>query len=205
MDASLKEALERWRKAGLVTVAQAEAIERYEESDVAATRASPSPASPSQDQPTNPRAEHSPPLLTNRWLHRVIHPGFARRPPFFVSARLVGLLAAALAGLALFVAVINAGTDLLLAPGRLPHELPSLAIQVVAAALGLAGGILMWNGHRRGKRLVVGSLVLDVVGNAVPDPRHLFAIEALLQLALWAAIYYLVVVSRYERLPRPVT
>jgi hypothetical protein len=129
----------------------------------------------------------------------VVNPPFARRPPVFVNARWVGMAAALLAGLALFVVLVSAGTDLLLAPGRLPRELLGFAVQTLAAALGLAGGFLMWSRHRRGKRLVVASLLLDVVANAVPDPHHLLALDSLLQLLLWAALYYLVVVSRYDR------
>jgi hypothetical protein len=196
MDVGLRKAVERWRKAGLITVAQAEAIKQFEEQSVGAG------LDPAHWQ----RAGTSPaPTVGRAVLHPILHPPFARRPPFFVSARLVGVVAAVLAGLALFAALINAGTDLLLAPSRLPHELLGLVVGVTAASLGLAGGVLMWSGHRRGKRLVVGSLALDVLANAVPDPRHLLAIDSLLLIALWAGLYVLVVVSRYERLPRPVT
>jgi hypothetical protein len=201
MDVGLRRAVERWRKAGLITVAQSEAIEKYED-EVGAGH---SPRAAAAQRRIQSRPGHGPPLRANRLVHPILHPPFARRPPFFVSARLVGVIAAVLAGLALFVELINAGTDLLLAPGRLPHELLGLALGMTAASLGLAGGILMWSGHRRGKRLVVGSLALDVVANAVPDPRHLLAIDSLLLVAVWILLYVLVVVSRYERLTRPVT
>jgi hypothetical protein len=199
MDAKLRSAVERWRRAGLITVSQFEAIEDFEKQAIAARRA------PATERQAPARAGHASRLRMGRLLHPIVNPPFARRPPFFVSARVVGIAVAVLAGLALFAAVINAGTDLLLAPGRLLHELPALTLETAAAAFGLAGGVLMWSGHRRGKRLVVGSLVLDVVANAVPDPHHLLAIDSLLQLALWLALYLLVVVSRYERLPGPVT
>ena len=198
MDKGLAKTVERWRKAGLITVAQAEAITDFEKQG-----AQPAPT-------TQPRgAGHGPSLWkAPGWggvVHAAVNPPFARRPPFFISARLVGLGVAVLAGLALFAALINAGTDLLLAPGRLPHELLNLSVQLTAASLGLAGGVLMWSRHRRGKRFVVASLLLDLAGNAIPDPHHLIAIDSLLQVLLWLAIYYLVVISRYGRPAAAVT
>ena len=134
-------------------------------------------------------------------MHAAVNPPFGRRPPFFVNARLVGLTAAVLAGLALFASVISAGTDLLLAPGRLPHEALGLALQITAAALGLGGGLLMWSRRRRGRRLVVASLALDLLSDAIPDPHHLLAIDSVLQVLLWAALYYLVVSSPRSAAP----
>jgi hypothetical protein len=138
-------------------------------------------------------------MSRNAVVHKVVNPPFARRPPFFLNARWVGAAVAALAALGLLAGLITFSTDLLLAPGRLPRELLGLTIQIVAAALGLAGGYLMVSRRRRGKRLVIASLVLDVIGNAVPDPRHLVHVDSVLQILLWLVLYYLVVISRYEK------
>src|SRR5205823_4773353 len=82
-------------KAGLITVAQSEAIEDFEGAD---GDKAPAPAV------TSPRAGRAPPLRSAlrgaRLVHAAVNPPFARRPPFFVNARLVGLAAAVLAGLA---------------------------------------------------------------------------------------------------------
>jgi hypothetical protein len=202
---SLDQDLQRWLEQGLITEAQADAIRRFEAPSRPATARKPEPR-PAPPRPAPPR----PPQRAGRqaWLedmsrnavvHKVVNPPFARRPPFFVNARWVGGAAVALAALGLFTALITFSTDLLLAPARLPHEGLGLVIQIVAAALGLTGGYLMVSRRRRGKRLVIASLVLDVIGNAVPDPRHLVHLDSLAQILLWLVLYYLVVISRYEK------
>jgi len=194
MDRSLAASVERWLKAGLITSAQAEEIRRFE--DPAPKAAARGPAKRSK-----PLLGARPAMPTSlaALVHTVVNPPFARRAPMFLSTRVVGFVCAALAAVALFAALITGLTDLLLAPGRLPRESADLLLQLVAAALGLAGGYLMLARRRRGKRLVVASLALDVLGDAIPDPRHLLHWDSLLQIALWALLYFLVVVSRFER------
>jgi hypothetical protein len=197
--------LEAWVEAGLITAAQAGAIKEFETARDEPQKAPPEP--PAQPRRARRQAAATAPpkdperqwWARNSLVHSVVNPPFARRPPFFVNARWVGVAAAALAALGLLAALITLSTDLLLAPGRVPHELLGLVVQLAAATLGLTGGYLMVSRRRRGKRLVVASLVLDVIGNAIPDPRHLVSLESLLQIVLWLALYYLVVVSRYER------
>jgi hypothetical protein len=210
MDKGREGQLSAWVDAGLITAAQAEAIKEFETARDEPEQTPPPPPETRQPEKRRTRRRQTPPnqapmeperqwWARNSLVHSVVNPPFARRPPFFVNARWVGFAAAALAALGLFVGLITLSTDLLLAPGRVPRELPFVVLQLAAATLGLTGGYLMVSRRRRGKRLVVASLALDVLGNAIPDPRHLVHLDSLLQVLLWLVLYYLVVVSRYER------
>src|SRR5437588_3733910 len=131
MERSLERAIERWLEAGLLTGVQVRAIRDFENG------APPAEAAPSAEGPQSPRrrrrrASDAPGVQLPAVLQLAVDPPFARNPPFYVNARVVGFATAALAALALFAALVTGTTDLLLAPGRLPKEIIALVLQLGA-------------------------------------------------------------------------
>jgi hypothetical protein len=124
-------------------------------------------------------------------------PGFARRPPFRIPARPLGVALAAVAGLVLLQGGFFLLTDLFLAPRRLSVDGLPIAAQLVASALGLIGGYQMAGGDWHGKLLVIYSLGINVAATLLLLLVRGVHVEQVLLLAGWATIYYLLVISRF--------
>jgi uncharacterized membrane protein YfcA len=138
-------------------------------------------------------------------MDQLLDPAFAKDPPvkLDIPAKTLGLVLAILGGIGTvfgllglmgvtaFAAAVGGG---LLVIGTL--------VSLVGTALGAWGGYQMYQGDRRGKRLVIYGLIVNVVGG-------LFAALATAGLGSWIVnavlafvVYYLVIISRYEGEPK---
>jgi len=136
----------------------------------------------------------------------LLNPSFAKDPPvkLDIPAKTLGLVCAILAGVSTFFGVIGllgvsaltavAGTPALFFVGTL--------INVIGSALVAWGGYKMYQGDRDGKRLVIYGLVASAVGSLIAALGNLGLAGWIVNAAILFAIYYLVIISRFEGEPK---
>jgi hypothetical protein len=153
-------------------------------------------------------------------LETLVHPPFENDPPvkLNISAKIIGLVAAILAGLGLLVYLVSipvvlaigtATTVLGVATGThqgiLVVALLGLVVGLIADLLTLVGGWRMYQENREGKKLVIYGLVVGLLGNLVYQVGLVsfggFIFTALIDFV----IYYIVVISRFPGDPPLVT
>lgn len=139
----------------------------------------------------------------------LLDPPFAKDPPvkLDIPAKTLGLVCAILAGISTFFGVIGllgvsaltavAGTPALFFVGTL--------INVIGSALVAWGGYKMYQGDRDGKRLAIYGLVASAVGSLIAALGNLGLAGWIVNAAILFAIYYLVVISRFEGDPKVVS
>ena len=191
----LEEQLSRWRGAGLLMPAQADAIREYEK-----LRARPAePAAPAAPPPPAP----TPRLTANleserpssRGLPASVKSASRRVPP--LDGRLLGGILAALALLAMVGAVFALATDVVVAPTHhLNTDLEDVA-HGVAAALGLTGGLRMAGGRADGRVLVLGSLGLNLAATLLLSASRLAEATTFLPVIAWVVLAGLTWYARF--------
>jgi hypothetical protein len=158
--------------------------------------------------------------LADMTLETLVHPPFENDPPvkLNISAKIIGLVAAILAALALVgylfaipaVLLIGTATTVLgvatgVHSGILVVALVGLVIGVVAAILELIGGYRMYQENRDGKRLLIYGVVLSAIGSIIYAIGYSGYFGIVLGLAIDFVIYYIVVISRFPGDPPLVT
>jgi hypothetical protein len=159
--------------------------------------------------------------LADMTLETLVHPPFENDPPvkLNISAKIIGLVAAILAGLGVLVYLVSIPVVLAIGsavtvlgvatgtarPGILVVALLGLIVGLVADLLTLVGGWRMYQENREGKKLVIYGLVVGLIGNLVYEIGVVsfggFIFTALIDFV----IYYIVVISRFPGDPPLVT
>jgi uncharacterized membrane protein YfcA len=138
----------------------------------------------------------------------LLDPPFAKDPPvkLDIPAKTLGLVLAILGGigtvfgllgvmgLTAFAAAVGGG---LLVLGAL--------ISLAGTALGAWGGYQMYQENRSGKRLVIYGLILSAVGGLVAVFAGSGVGSWIVNALLAFVVYYLVIISRFEGEPKPVS
>jgi hypothetical protein len=124
----------------------------------------------------------------------LLDPPFAKNPAFRADAKIVGIVCAVLGGLGTLFGLLALPFTLTLL-GFAPIVALSLIVNLVGYALAAYGGWKMYQGNAEGKRWVIYGLIVSFV-------TALIAMLAgsgsqLLSLLIIAAVYYVVVTSRY--------
>lgn len=142
-------------------------------------------------------------------LDTLLHPPFENDPPvkLNISAKIIGLIAAILAGLGLLgylfaipaILALNAlATGLgVYHPGIFVVALVGLLIGVVADILELIGGYRMYQENPEGKKLLIYGIVLGALGTIVYGIGYSGFAGVIIGLIIDFIIYYIVVISRF--------
>lgn len=142
-------------------------------------------------------------------MDELLNPSFMKDPPvkLDIPAKTLGLVCAILAGISTFFGVIGLlGVSALTAvAGTGPLFLVGTVINVAGSALVAWGGYKMYQGVRDGKRLAIYGLVASAVGSLVVALGTGGLAGWIVNVAILFAIYYLVVISRFEGEPKLVT
>jgi hypothetical protein len=158
--------------------------------------------------------------LAELTLETLVHPPFENDPPvkLNISAKIIGLVAAILAGLGVLVYLVSIPVVLAIGSvvtvagiatgthsGILLVALLGLVVGLIADLLTLVGGWRMYQENREGKKLVIYGLVIGLLGNLVYEVGVVsfggFIFTALIDFV----IYYIVVISRFPGDPPLVT
>lgn len=139
----------------------------------------------------------------------LLNPSFAKDPPvkLDIPAKTLGLVCAILAGISTLFGVIGllGASALTAVAGTGALFLVGTVINVAGSALVAWGGYKMYQGVRDGKRLVIYGLVASVVGSLIAALGNLGLAGWIVNAAILFAIYYLVIISRFEGEPKLVT
>ena len=142
-------------------------------------------------------------------MDQLLNPSFMKDPPvkLDIPAKTLGLICAILAGISTLFGVIGllglsafaavAGNGALFMVGTL--------INVIGSALVAWGGYKMYQGDRDGKRLAIYGLVASAVGSLIVALGSGGLVGWIVNVAILFAIYYLIVISRFEGDPKLVT
>jgi hypothetical protein len=142
-------------------------------------------------------------------LDTLLHPPFENDPPvkLNISAKIIGLIAAILAGLGLLgylfaipaILALNAlATGLgVVHPGIFAVALVGLLIGVIADVLELIGGYRMYQENPEGKKLLIYGIVLGAIGTIVYGIGYGGFFGVIIGLVIDFIIYYIVVISRF--------
>jgi hypothetical protein len=143
-------------------------------------------------------------------LEALVNPPFAKNPPvkLDMNARTVGLIVAGLAALGILFGLAAIGPLLsyggLLAgyghPGVLFLAVVGVLVALVGAVVAVIGGWQMYRGSVAGKRLVIYALAIGFLGEVIYGIGFTFG-AAIVPLLVYAALYYVVVISRFP--PEP--
>jgi hypothetical protein len=140
-------------------------------------------------------------------MDELLNPSFMKDPPvkLDIPAKTLGLVCAILAGISTFFGVIGLlGVSALTAVTATgPLFLVGTVINVAGSALVAWGGYKMYQGVRDGKKLVIYGLVASAVGSLVVALGTGGLPGWIVNVAILFAIYYLVVISRFEGEPKP--
>jgi hypothetical protein len=124
----------------------------------------------------------------------LLDPPFAKNPAFRADAKIVGIVCAVLAGLAVLFGLLALPFTLSLL-GAAPILALSLLLSLVGNALVAYGGWQMYQGKAEGKRWVIYGLAISFVTALVA--MLMGSGSQLLGLIITAIVYYVVVTSRY--------
>ncbi len=139
-------------------------------------------------------------------LNTLVNPPFAKDPPVKVDidAKVLGIIVAILSALAILFGLgaltALAGVGAFLASvgfgGFLPIAYLGVLVSLAADVMSLIGGWRMYQGNAEGKRLVIYGLAIGFVGQIVSGIGYASG-GVIVSLVVLAAVYYLVVVSRF--------
>lgn len=142
-------------------------------------------------------------------MDELLNPSFMKDPPvkLDIPAKTLGLVCAILAGISTFFGVIAVlGVSALTAvAGTGPLFLIGNVINVIGSALVAWGGYKMYQVDRDGKRLAIYGLVASAIGSLIAALGSGGLAGWIVNAAILFAIYYLVVISRFEGDPKLVT
>ena len=142
-------------------------------------------------------------------MDQLLNPSFMKDPPvkLDIPAKTLGLVCAILAGISTFFGVIAVlGVSALTAvAGTGPTFLVGNVINVIGSALLAWGGYKMYQGDRGGKRFAIYGLVASAIGSLISSLGSGGLAGWIVNAAILFAIYYLVVISRFEGEPKLVT
>jgi len=124
----------------------------------------------------------------------LLDPPFAKNPAFRADAKIVGIVCAVLAGLAVLFGLFALPFTLALL-GAAPILALSLLLSLVGNALVAYGGWQMYQGKAEGKRWVIYGLALSFITALVA--MLMGSGSQLLGLIIIAIVYYVVVTSHY--------
>jgi hypothetical protein len=124
----------------------------------------------------------------------LLDPPFAKNPAFRADAKIVGIVCAVLAGLAVLFGLLALPFTLGLL-GAAPILALSLLLSLVGNALVAYGGWQMYQGKAEGKRWVIYGLALSFITALVA--MLMGSGSQLLGLIIIAIVYYIVVTSHY--------
>lgn len=142
-------------------------------------------------------------------MDELLNPSFMKDPPvkLDIPAKTLGLICAILAGISTLFGVIGllglsafaavAGNGALFVVGTL--------INVIGSALVAWGGYKMYQGDRDGKRLAIYGLVASAIGSLIVALGSGGLVGWIVNVAILFAIYYLIVISRFEGDPKLVS
>ena len=142
-------------------------------------------------------------------MDELLNPSFMKDPPvkLDIPAKTLGLICAILAGISTLFGVIGllglsafaavAGNGALFMVGTL--------INVIGSALVAWGGYKMYQADRDGKRLAIYGLVASAVGSLIVALGSGGLVGWIVNVAILFAIYYLIVISRFEGDPKLAT
>lgn len=143
-------------------------------------------------------------------LNTLVNPPFAQDPPvkLNIDARILGIVCVVIGTLgALFalLAILALGAFVTVygQSGVFALALVGSLVTIVAGAMAAVGGWRMYQGNAEGKRLVIYSLAINVVGQIVTGIGQARLGGLILYLIVIAIIYYLVVISRFTQAPPP--
>jgi hypothetical protein len=143
-------------------------------------------------------------------LKTLVDPPFAQDPPvkLNIDARILGMVCAILGALgALFAlfALLAIGTFFAVYGhgGIFAFALVGALVLIAAGVLAAVGGWRMYNGNPEGKRLVIYSLAIDFIGQIVYGIGFANLGNLIVSLVVIAAVYYLVVISRFAQSTPP--
>jgi hypothetical protein len=142
-------------------------------------------------------------------MDQLLNPSFMKDPPvkLDIPAKTLGLVCAILAGISTFFGVIAVlGVSALTAvAGTGPLFLVGNVINVIGSALLAWGGYKMYQGDRDGKRLAIYGLVASAIGSLIVAVGSGGLVGWIVNAAILFAIYYVIVISRFEGDPKVVT
>ena len=142
-------------------------------------------------------------------MDELLNPSFMKDPPvkLDIPAKTLGLVCAILAGISTFFGVIAVlGVSALTAvAGTGPLFLVGNVINVIGSGLVAWGGYKMYQGDRDGKRLAIYGLVASAFGSLIAALGSGGLAGWIVNVAILFAIYYLIVISRFEGDPKVVT
>jgi hypothetical protein len=142
-------------------------------------------------------------------MDELLNPSFMKDPPvkLDIPAKTLGLICAILAGISTFFGVIGVlGVSALTAvAGTGALFMVGTVINVIGSALVAWGGYKMYQGVRDGKRLAIYGLVASAIGSLIVALGTGGLVGWIVNVAILFAIYYLVVISRFEGDPKLVT
>jgi hypothetical protein len=159
---------------------------------------------------TPPGAAPPRPAIRRRASARRAAAGWAQGVWWTTDTRFLALVLGILAALGLLGATLSFTVDLFVAPWRLFTADAEESIHLLASAIGLAGAFQLWRGGRRGRRLVLGGLSLNVIATFAFSGRTLGQLNTLVPMLTWLTLGVLTVVSRWaattsEAPPGPAT
>lgn len=137
------------------------------------------------------------PAIRRRASARRAARGWAQGVWWATDTRVLAIVLGILAALGLLGATLSFTVDLFVAPWRLFTADAEESIHLLASAIGLAGAFQLWRGGRRGRRLVVIGLCLNVVATFAFSGRTLGQLNTLVPLLTWLVLGVLTVVSRW--------
>ena len=142
-------------------------------------------------------------------MDELLNPSFMKDPPvkLDIPAKTLGLICAILAGISTFFGVIAVlGVSALTAvAGTGPLFLVGNVINVIGSGLMAWGGYKMYQGDRDGKRLAIYGIVASAIGSLITALGSGGLAGWIVNLAILFAIYYLIVISRFEGDPKIAT
>lgn len=142
-------------------------------------------------------------------MDELLNPSFMKDPPvkLDIPAKTLGLICAILAGISTLFGVIGllGVSTFTVVAGTGSVFLVGTVINVIGSALLAWGGYRMYQGDRDGKRLAIYGLAASAVGSLIVALGSGGLVGWIVNLAILFAIYYLVVISRFEGDPKLVS
>lgn len=144
-------------------------------------------------------------------LETLLNPPFAQDPPvkINVNAKTLGAVIAVLAVLGVVGVVVTLLSLLALGSmmtavgygGIVFLSIIGLIVDLVAELMALVGGWRMYHENPDGKRLVIYSLAIGILGQIVAGVGHYSISGPIFSLILLAVVYYVVILSRFPTQP----
>jgi hypothetical protein len=134
----------------------------------------------------------------------LLNPSFAKDPPLKldIPAKTLGLVLAILGGIGAVLGVLGLIGVSAFAASVGGLLVIATLVTLIGTAVGAWGAWQMYQEDRRGKRLVIYGLVISVIGGLISVLAGTGLGGWILNTLFAFAIYYLVVISRYEDEPK---